>query len=257
MLKNSIFGKLLIMFSFLLVSGTMSFADEQKGHGAISFKLRPAQTVVELFTSQGCSSCPPADELLAKYIDKSNVIALSYSVDYWDYLGWRDTYGKKANSDRQRDYARTRGDGSVYTPQVIVNGLEHMNGASQYKINSNIDQIRKSMRSKFVTLNVAELDDRRVRIWTSNSYQAQDGVVLWRVWVKDGAKVAIRRGENRGRNIAYHNIVLGVKKVADFSKSGLDLIIDRKRVTPKNGEHCILIAQVGATGPVLGAVEIK
>ena len=74
--------------------------------------------VVELFTSQGCSSCPPADALLGQLTEKPGVVALSYSVDYWDYLGWRDTLGSPANSERQRAYARARGDGKVYTPQA-------------------------------------------------------------------------------------------------------------------------------------------
>ena len=79
--------------------------------------------VVELFTSQGCSSCPPADALLGQLTEKPGVVALSYSVDYWDYLGWRDTLGSPANSERQRAYARSRGDGKVYTPQAVVDGI--------------------------------------------------------------------------------------------------------------------------------------
>src|SRR5665648_253036 len=87
------------------------------------------KAVLELFTSQGCSSCPPADALLAKLATKPGIVALSYSVDYWNYLGWHDTLSSAANSDRQRDYARARGDGRVYTPQVVVDGVIHVNGS--------------------------------------------------------------------------------------------------------------------------------
>ncbi len=256
MLNRSIFIKCLVGLSFLMSSVTMSFAEDQKTSALSSFKVKSASSVVELFTSQGCSSCPPADVLLEKYVKAPNVVALSYSVDYWDYLGWRDTYGSRENSDRQRNYARTRGDGSVYTPQAIVNGLDHMNGASQYKINTTIQQTKQKLNSKLIKLNVTEEANNKVRIWSDSSASSK-GVILWMVWVKDKADVAIRRGENRGRTIAYHNIVLGVEKAAEFGKNGVELTVDRSKVMPKDGKHCVFIAQVGASGPVLGAVEIK
>jgi hypothetical protein len=87
------------------------------------------RAVVELYTSQGCSSCPPADALLKKLSADPSIIALSLPVDYWNYLGWKDTFGSSRNSDRQRNYARARGDGAIYTPQAIVNGEVHVNGA--------------------------------------------------------------------------------------------------------------------------------
>src|SRR5690242_10429279 len=95
---------------------------------------RPADAVIELFTSQGCSSCPPADRLLGELADKPGIVALSYSVDYWNYLGWRDTLSSAANSDRQREYSRARGDGKVYTPQVVVDGIIHVNGSDENAI---------------------------------------------------------------------------------------------------------------------------
>ena len=76
--------------------------------------------VIELFTSQGCSSCPPADELLGRLAARDNTIALSLNVDYWDYLGWKDTLASPANAQRQRAYAKERGDRAVYTPQVVI-----------------------------------------------------------------------------------------------------------------------------------------
>ena len=83
-----------------------------------------APAVLELYTSQGCSSCPPADKLLKSYAQRRDIVALSFNVDYWDYLGWKDTLGNPAFSQRQRTYARARGDGEVYTPQIVVNGKE-------------------------------------------------------------------------------------------------------------------------------------
>src|SRR5262245_60119022 len=102
------------------------------GPGAANPEKPP--TVVELFTSQGCSSCPPADALLGELAEKPGIVALSFSVNYWDYLGWRDTLGSPANSERQRNYARARGDGRVYTPQIVVDGILHANGANEAEI---------------------------------------------------------------------------------------------------------------------------
>ena len=92
------------------------------------------RAVVELFTSQGCSSCPPADELLAKLARDPNVIALSLPVDYWDRLGWKDTLARHAFTERQMAYASVRGDGQVYTPQAVVNGREHAVGSERSAI---------------------------------------------------------------------------------------------------------------------------
>ena len=108
--------------------------------------------LLELFTSQGCSSCPPADELLADYSKKPGVITLSFSVDYWNYLGWHDTLSSPESSERQREYAHTRGDGRVYTPQVVVDGISHVNGANAAAIDM---AIRKAtMRLKNVRVPV-------------------------------------------------------------------------------------------------------
>src|SRR5262249_46886622 len=89
---------------------------------------------VGLFTSQGCSPCRKADALLGELAEKPGYVALSFSVDYWDYLGWRDTLESPANSERQRNYARARGDGRVYTPQIVVDGILHANGANEAEI---------------------------------------------------------------------------------------------------------------------------
>ncbi len=100
----------------------------------------PVRAVVELYTSQGCSSCPPADALLDKLAADPSIIALTFPVDYWNYLGWKDTFGSPRNSERQRNYARARGDGAIYTPQAIVNGEVHVNGASEAEIQSAIER---------------------------------------------------------------------------------------------------------------------
>src|SRR5262249_58863578 len=98
------------------------------------------RALLELFTSQGCSSCPPADRLVGQLANDPSLIALSVPIDYWDYLGWRDTLANPAHSARQRAYARARGDGQVYTPQIVVNGSTHALGSDQAAIERAIAQ---------------------------------------------------------------------------------------------------------------------
>src|SRR6516164_4011195 len=102
------------------------------------------RAVIELFTSQGCSSCPAADKLLGELADDPSLVAMSLPVDYWDYLGWHDTLALAGHSKRERAYARVRGDGQVYTPQVVVNGTAHVLGSDKIAIERTIAQDRKN-----------------------------------------------------------------------------------------------------------------
>ena len=120
-------GAALLSFGVLAPSAMAS----QNGTG----KAQKMKAVIELFTSQGCSSCPPADKLLESYIKRKDVIALTMPVDYWDYLGWKDTLASPHYSARQRSYARSRGDRNVYTPQIVINGTTHAIGSDRQAIN--------------------------------------------------------------------------------------------------------------------------
>ena len=119
-----------VLLAALLVLGWLTPAWAQSASPA---GLKPVM-VVELFTSQGCSSCPPADVVLNTIAHRKDVIALTLPVDYWDYLGWKDTNASPRFTERQRAYAKSRGDGLIYTPQAVVNGLVHVNGASQHDV---------------------------------------------------------------------------------------------------------------------------
>ena len=160
--------------------------------------------VLELFTSQGCSSCPAADALLTELSQKRNIIALAYHVDYWDYIGWPDTFGAAANSDHQRDYAQRWGSSRIFTPQLVVNGAEGRRRLAQAGSATSPSRTpRLPCRSS--------LDDR-----TATCSRSQIGprpghgeAVVWLVTFIDRADVAIERGENKGKKIAYTQIVTG------------------------------------------------
>src|SRR3982750_1404299 len=115
---------------------------------AIIAVIRPAhadpRAVVELFPPQGCSSCPPADKVIGELAKDPSVIALSMPIDYWDYLGWKDTLADARFSARQKAYSHVRGDREVYTPQVVVNGSVHVIGSDRARIDGAIDATRKA-----------------------------------------------------------------------------------------------------------------
>lgn len=224
---------------------------------AASGEQRPIiRDVVELFTSQGCSSCPPADALMKNYVKRPDVVALSYSVDYWDYLGWRDTFGSSANSQRQRDYARTRGDGAVYTPQVVVNGVSHMNGSHKSQIDLEIQRTHKLLKDRQIQI-LASSKDGVVSVALCGDIEGTDNALtLWMLRVKDEGVVKIKRGENGGNKFSYHNIVLAAEKVATIRSSSQPVEIAKPKKPLKADEHLVFLLQVGSTGPIIGALEM-
>jgi hypothetical protein len=163
------------------------------------------RAVIELFTSQGCSSCPPADKLLSQFVSDPSLIPISLPIDYWDYLGWKDTLADPRNSARQRAYAHMRGDREVYTPQMVVNGSVHALGSDKDAIEAAIAASRKSgmTLSLPVALKVA---DGRVVVSVPHGGEGHSLAEVWICGLLRAATVAIGRGENRGKTITYHNV---------------------------------------------------
>ena len=179
------------------------------------------KVVLELFTSQGCSSCPPADALLETYKKRDDIIALSVPVDYWDRLGWKDTYASRDHTLRQQDYARARGDGQVYTPQIVVNGGPHAVGSSRTAIDSAIVASRKALADARTTVRARiEGADIVVDVGPAHAGGAVSGGKLLVAVVKDAGTVAIGRGENAHRSITYQNIVRSLNVVGTWSGGG-------------------------------------
>ena len=172
---------------------------------ASSYAGAEPRAVIELFTSQGCSSCPPADKLLAQFASDPSLIPMSLPIDYWDYLGWKDTLADPRNSARQRAYSHVRGDREVYTPQVVVNGSLHVLGSDKDAIEAAIAASRKSGMTLSLPVTMTVGDGRLL----VNVPGGGEGHSLAEVWVGGlirAATVAIGRGENRGKTITYHNV---------------------------------------------------
>ena len=218
------------------------------------------KAVIELFTSQGCSSCPPADRLLASSLARRpDVIALTLAVDYWDYLGWKDTFGSAKNSQRQRAYAAARGDGLVYTPQVVVNGQVHANGAIPAAVEAAIERTVADFRARSVPVRVwSEGASLVIELGAARNASATSGeATVWIAVVQKEGRVSPGRGENRGHDLVYVNIVRELTPVGMWSGAPKTIRIARKSVMTKDTENCVIILQSGTTGPILGAAWMK
>ncbi|MBQ4821362.1 DUF1223 domain-containing protein [Aquimarina sp. MMG016] len=188
--------KLLILLT-LLISANLS---AQQGDNSI--------IVLELFTSQGCSSCPPADELLdrIKYNNENqDVYVLSYHVDYWNRLGWRDPFSNSMFSDYQREYAQQFNSRSIYTPQLVVNGREHFTGSNEYKVTAALEQYSQSKPSNTILLQ--NIKKTNVMIQLDYKVQGGDFDRITLALVVSERITDISRGENRNRMLKNTNIV--------------------------------------------------
>lgn len=207
--------------------------------------------VVELFTSQGCSSCLPADALMAELGRRPGVIALSLHVDYWDYLGWRDTLGSPDCAQRQRDYARRRGDGHVYTPQMIVNGRAEMLGSDRQGVLEAIATAREHHAS--VPVSIASRERELViEMAAAPAGSLKADATVWVISVMPRVTIDIRRGENAGRTVVYTNVVRKIIPAGMWRGDRLDLSLPREAIVGA-GTACAVLLQVDGTGPIIGA----
>ena len=223
------------------------------GIGYLSTGAAAAQPrfVLELFTSQGCSSCPPADRLFAKLADDPQFIVLSLPVDYWDRLGWKDTFAQHAFTERQRAYASARGDGQVYTPQAVVNGSEHANGANRRAI----DASAATTPDLSVPVSAERMgDDIVVSVGASIGRQSATIVVLPYLASRE---VAVGRGENAREKLTYTNIGRDIVSIGRWSGAAAKTKIPLNDYAPYDG--VVVLLQEGTPerpGAILGAARL-
>ena len=216
------------------------------------------RAVLELFTSQGCSSCPPADKLLGELAHDPSVIALSMPIDYWDYLGWKDTLADSRFTARQRSYSKMRGEREVYTPQVVVNGAAHALGSDRDGIENAITDT-KSRQGVMTTPVSASVTDGQLKV---SLPAAETGAHKGEVWVYGVAKsiaIAIARGENRGSKITYHNVVRNWLKVGDWSGKAQSWNVPIENLSRDGVDAAVIYVQDGTRdrpGAMLGATYL-
>lgn len=215
------------------------------------------QAVVELFTSQGCSSCPPADAALAALARRPDVIALTLPVDYWDYLGWRDTLAKPAFGARQRAYAIARGDRQIYTPQMVINGTASCIGSDPAQLERSMSRVRDGPRALPVPVSVTEKGST-VLIDVAGQPGTAAPAEIWLLPVAREREVAIERGENGGRTITYANVVRGLTRIGTWhgEASRFEVPAQTARAGQADGYVVLLQASIGGRpGAILGAAR--
>lgn len=213
--------------------------------------------VVELFTSQGCSSCPPADAALKRLIDEGEVVALAYHVDYWNYLGWADTLASRENTERQYAYARMLGRNGVYTPQVILNGRDHMNGSDLLAIKGGLETMRAAGKGLAVPIEAAMAGDGITIKVGAGEGKANVVVVYF-----DRARVVnVERGENKGKRIAYWHAVKDIQTIGMWNGKPAQFTLPASVLIEERGNSgCAVLLQSmkdkETPGAILGAATV-
>ncbi|MEK1928474.1 MAG: thioredoxin family protein [Pararhizobium sp.] len=212
--------------------------------------------VVELFTSQGCSSCPPADAALKKLIDDGKVVALSYHVDYWNYLGWADTLATKDNTARQYAYARMLGRSGVYTPQAILNGRDHINGADLDGINRRLAEMSSKDKGLVVPVNATvRKDEVDINVGAGNG---KANVVV--VYFNREQIVDVKKGENSGKKISYWHAVRDVQTIGMWDGKPANFVLPASVLNEGDNGGCAVLLQKmkdnETPGAILGATTV-
>lgn len=221
--------------------------------------------VVELFTSQGCSSCPPADEMLADLADREDVLALSWHVDYWDYLGWADEFARPEFTRRQQAYAHQSGERAIYTPQMVVGGTDTLIALRPAELMGLLQA--QMARPPMVMVSSSNREEGGYRIELTPRGAIRDRVAIILVRYAPARKVEIKAGENRGIALDYRNVVLAAERIAEWDgRAPLRLTV---KPDPRSGDafpadtrHAILAQELGAgdprsaSGPILAAIRL-
>ena len=229
--------------------------------------------VVELYTSQGCSSCPPADAILGKLAKRPGLIALSLPVTYWDMLGWKDTLASDASTRRQKAYAAALGRGGVYTPQMIVDGTGDVVGSHEEEVNAAIDSavVARDISDEAVkhggpsVAHTAWSIDVGLSQTPKNLHVAvaaapngirksKPNATIWMYRVRSSVTVHIAGGENNGRTATYSNVVADLKSVGRWTGEPVSLDVPRAGAPAHDG--VVVLVQQGGYGRVIGAAYL-
>lgn len=219
-----------------------------------------APVVVELFTSQGCNSCPPADVVLADLTGRHDVITLSYHVNYWDYLGWKDTFATPQTTQRQRDYAKFLNERTIYTPQIVIDGKTHTIGSRKDEVMAGVATAAQAHAAKAgkmpLPLVVMEKrPDGRLMLRVAAAKAQDVAVILVRYDTR--REVAIERGENRGKTFTYHNVVRDIRTLASWNGQALEMELDPQDLWRDGRDGCAVLLQDTRSGQIIAANRLE
>lgn len=206
--------------------------------------------VVELFTSQGCSSCPPADEVIRELMQEDGVIVLGWHVDYWDYLGWKDEFSRPENTERQMGYRDRWNLRSLYTPQAVIHGEAQIVGSNEREVRMYVDQFQAEEPMLDLTLSTS---GDTLNIQVSANVSGLPGAEIFLVRVIPEATTSIKRGENAGKTISYVNVVEEMTWIADWNgRSNVEV-----GASLDSDSQYVILIQAKDFGPVLGAQKLN
>ncbi|WP_299628281.1 thioredoxin family protein [uncultured Tateyamaria sp.] len=211
--------------------------------------MAQSPVVVELFTSQGCSSCPPADKLMHELAKRDDVIALALHVDYWDYIGWKDEFADPKHAERQRGYAVEAGRRSVYTPQMIINGVTDIVGARPMELSKAIAE--HAANPAPVALEVVRAGSR-VTI-SADAVSAEGPFLVHMLRYQSERTARITRGENAGHTLSYANVTEDWKILAEWD-GVTTLAMD---AVAEGDNPVVVMVQKGRHGPILAAAQLR
>jgi hypothetical protein len=213
------------------------------------------RAVIELFTSQGCSSCPAADKLLGELTKDPSLVTISVPIDYWDYLGWKDTLAVPGHTARQKAYSKARGDRDVYTPQVVVNGVAQALGSDKAAIERAVAQSHHGAATLSVPISVS-VAGGHVTISASAGKADAKLSDVWLCPISKTVSVEIGRGENRGHTITYTNVVRGWHKLGTWTGAAETWTVPVAEITGDHADAIAVLIQSGSSdkpGQMLGA----
>jgi hypothetical protein len=211
----------------------------------------PRPVVVELFTSQGCSSCVPADALMGQLAGRKDVIAMSLPITYWDMLGWKDTLASDPNTKRQKAYSEAMHRGGVYTPQMIVDGVDDLVGSRDAAIQAAITARAADQQSVPIKVTTSPTE---VHIEVGEGKGGDATIWLFRILPK--ASVSISAGENSGHTMTYRNIVQDVKAVGLWKGQPVTLDLPKQEIAGAPKDEIAVIVQQGGYGRIIGAALV-
>ncbi len=221
---------------------------------AAAAEHRDRLTVVELFTSQGCALCPPADALLGELTRRADLLALSFNVNYWDYIGWKDTFARAANTTRQRAYAKRFGLRYVYTPQMVVQGAAQATGSDRAAVFADIEKY-KSVSPVPIEIQLATGGRSIIVTVAATKTGKERNAEVWLVMFDRERKTTVSRGENRGKTLSGFNVVRKLMKIAEWNGRKLKFTVRPPGNAVLSGE-CAVLLQSAETGHILGAAKL-
>ena len=215
----------------------------------------PAPMVVELFTSEGCSSCPPADALMGELAQRQYVLPLSFHVDYWDYIGWKDKFADPLFTNRQRAYAEAQGSSMVYTPQMIVAGAIDVVGSDRKAV----EKALKTAYTRNTMYRIQVARDPKGRVVVQFP-EAPIGVpaTVWLVTYQKSAESKVKSGENSGRDLMTYNVVRSLQKVGMWYGPATEIELKLDPEAKANSpDACAIIANQAEHGPIIAAAAFN